>query len=505
MALLHAPIALLPDGWHREVRMQVGPHGNLLEVTPGARPDPAARRLKGPVLPGVPNVHSHAFQRGMAGWAEAPPAAPHRGGHGPGSGLRGGGLRAGPSRGLGRGSRGHPPHAPANFWEWREIMYRFAAAVTPDEMEAIALHLYVEMLQAGYTSVGEFHYLQNAPGGEPYELRSLTARRLLSAACRAGVGITLLPAVYLTADFGGESPLPGQLPFLLDPQGLGRVLEELAHDFRETPDARGGVALHSLRAVPPPMLEEALAVREAFLPGGPVHLHIAEQRREVAACLSWSGARPVEWLLDNAPVGPDWCLVHCTHATPDELQGVARSGAVVGICPTTEANLGDGIFPLHPYLAARGALAIGSDSHVSVSPVEELRWLEYGQRLLREERNVAAGAGRPRGDPGGPARSTGGSLFRMAVSGGSRALGRPVGRLEAGSRSDLVVLDGDDPELDGLADDRILDLVLFSGNRSRVREVMVGGRWVVEEGRHPLAEEAAVGFREAVRGLRARV
>lgn len=454
MHTLYAPRALLPDGWAADVLLSVDGDGTLSGVVPGADAD-AAESLAGPVVPGIPNLHSHAFQRGMAGLAE---------------------RAAGDD----------------TFWGWRDAMYRFLQAVGPDELEAIAEHLYVEMLEAGYTSVAEFHYLHLDPAGERYDDPAELARRIIAAARRAGIGLTLLPVLYRTAGFGGESPGEGQRRFVLavdDYVGLARGLRA---DLAGDPDAAVGVAPHSLRAVPPDALAELCDAAEAMDGPVPVHIHAAEVEAEVEACLAWSGARPVEWLLDHAPVDGRWCVVHATHVDGDELRRLAGSGAVVGLCPTTEANLGDGLFPLPPYLDAGGRLGIGSDSHVSVSPVEELRWLEYGQRLSLERRAVAASEARP---------SPGGALVRACLDGGRRAVGRAVGRIAPGSRADLVVLDGDHVDFTAREGDDILDAWIFSGNRSAVREVRVGGRPVVREGRHPRAPETARAFREALRRI----
>ncbi|HSR43385.1 MAG TPA: formimidoylglutamate deiminase, partial [Longimicrobiales bacterium] len=346
--------ALLPGGWARDVLLEVDGEGVLARVAPDGAAD--AERIPGVVLPGVPNLHSHAFQRGMAGVAE----------------------RRGPDR--------------DTFWSWRETMYRFLGRLGPDDVQAIAAQLYVEMLGAGYTSVAEFHYLHHGPDGTPYEDRAEISLRLVEAAREAGIGLTLLPAVYTAGGFGGRPPEDGQRRFLLDEEGALGLLEALRPRADDDPRLGLGLALHSLRAVPPNTLAAAVEAALGLDPTMPIHIHVAEQEREVEACLAWSGARPVAWLLDHAPVSRGWCLVHCTHLSDAEVERLAASGAVVGLCPTTEANLGDGIFPLADFLGSGGRFGIGSDSHVSVSPVEELRWLEYAQRLLRRERNVAPGA-----------------------------------------------------------------------------------------------------------------
>jgi formimidoylglutamate deiminase len=455
MTVLFAESALLPGGWASGVRLEVAGNGDLSAVTAGAHAD-GAERLAGPVVPGMPNLHSHAFQRAMAGLAE----------------------RAGPSD--------------DSFWTWREVMYDFVGRLSPDHMEAIAAQLYAEMLKAGYTAVGEFHYLHHGPDGSPYDDPCETSQRIIAAAKATGIGLTHLPVLYAHGGFGGAPANRGQRRFLHDADGFMAVVETLAARHGHDPQVRIGMALHSLRAVTPELIAETVARLDGRDAAAPVHIHIAEQRREVDECLAWSGARPVEWLLANAAVSRRWCLVHATHMSGEESLALARSGAVAGLCPTTEANLGDGLFPLFAYMAAGGALGVGSDSHISVSPVEELRWLEYGQRLLGQRRNIT-----PMGDGG----SVGAGLWRAALAGGAQALGRPIGALEAGARADLLVLDGDHPQLAGRSADLLLDSLVFSGNANPVRDVMVGGNWVVREGRHHDEEAIAARYRKTVAAL----
>jgi formimidoylglutamate deiminase len=450
--------ALLPGGWAQQVRLSVDASGTLTKVEPDASPRAGDERVHGIALPGLANLHSHAFQRALAGLTE------RRGGD-----------------------------AADTFWSWREAMYAFLARLGPDDVEAIASQLYVEMLQAGYTAVAEFHYLHRAPGGATYYDPAEMSRRIAAAADQTGVGLTLLPAVYMTGDFGGQPLSEGQRRFEMDPAGVARLLDALAPEFRVDGGGRRlGLALHSLRAVPPAALREAVAEVRRRDPDAPVHIHAAEQRREVEACLSWSGARPVEWLLEQADVDARWCLVHATHVTAGEVVRLARSHAVAGLCPTTEANLGDGLFPLEHHLAAGGLIGVGSDSHVSVSPVEELRWLEYGQRLVSGARNVASGF---------PHASTGRSLFEAAVRGGAQALGLGAGALESGRRADVVVLDAEHPALVERSGDALLDSWLFAGTRSVVRDVMAAGRWVVRDGHHPLEEDVLARYRHTMHRL----
>ena len=449
MTVLFAESALLPGGWARDVRLTVDDAtGDLAAVEPGADPS-GAERLDGPVLPGMPNLHSHAFQRAMAGLAEA------------------------------------AEHDPGSFWSWRQIMYRFAQALTPDDLAVIATQLQIEMLKSGYTAVAEFHYLHNAPDGRPYDDPAALSRALLAAAGRSGIGMTLLPVLYQTGGFGGQAPGEDQRRFILPTDRFLSLVADLTGATAGDGQFRVGVAPHSLRAVPPGALTELLA---GIDPSAPVHIHIAEQVREVEECLAWSGARPVEWLLRHQPVDRRWCLVHATHLTPQERDGLAGCGAVAGLCPTTEANLGDGLFPLEAFQAAGGIWGIGSDSHISISPIEELRWLEYGRRLSTLRRNVAAR----------PGQSTGAALWSRALDGGAIACGRRIGALRPGHRADLLVLDGDHPLTYGRSGDRLVDALVFAGNANLVRHVLVGGRWRVRDGRHAAETEAATAYRRVL-------
>lgn len=450
-----AETALLPSGWAANVRFDVDDGGALAAVTPGAPPQ-GAERLAGVAVPGMADVHSHAFQRAMAGLAE----------------------RAGPEG--------------DNFWSWREVMYRFLARLTPHDVEAIATQLYVELLKHGYTAVGEFHYLHNDPRGETYENHGELAERIVEAAGSAGIGLTLLPVLYQTGNFGGAPATEGQRRFCLPTDDFLALVHRLGHRHRRDPQVRIGIAPHSLRAVTPDVLKAALDGFAAMDRTAPIHIHAAEQTREVDDCVAWSGQRPVEWLLTQAPVDARWCLVHCTHMTAAETTALAASGAAAGLCPTTEANLGDGLFPLPAYLAAGGRFGIGTDSNVATSPVEELRWLEYGQRLAARARNLAEtniGA------------STGARLYKAALAGGAQALGRPIGALAPGLRADIVVLDPEHPALAGRTGDVLLDSWIFSGNTTPVRDVMVGGHWVVRDTHHSHEDQAAADYRRTVARL----
>ena len=435
------------EGWQADAVLGVGGDGRVLEAAAGA-----SESIGRWVLPGMPNLHSHAFQRAMAGLAE----------------------RKG--------------RADDSFWSWRETMYAFAAAIGPDELKAVAAQLYVEMLKAGYTQVCEFHYLHHQPDGTPYGQPAAMSLALIEAAREAGIALTLLPVLYISGGFDGRALTARQRRFGHTVDGYLRLLEALRK--HESDDLRVGIALHSLRAVPEQAMREVLASDAAK--ACPIHIHIAEQIGEVQDCLATRGARPVEWLFAHAEVDARWCLVHATHLTEAETVRIARSGAVAGLCPATEANLGDGLFPLADYLDAVGTLGIGSDSHISISPVEELRWLEYGQRLHTRHRNIAA---RHEGD------SVGETLWRAALRGGAQAAGLPIGKLGDGARADLIVLDDNSLLLAARDTRSVLDSFLFSGNTPLVRDVMVGGRWQVRGFHHRDEERIAARYRNVVERL----
>ena len=473
--VLHARHAWLPGGWADDVRIEIdrGRHlaGALLDVRAGATEE-GAEWIGGWVVPGMPNLHSHAFQRAMSGLAER---------------------------------RGH---AEDSFWTWREVMYAFAGRIGPDDLRAIASQLYVEMLKAGYTHVCEFHDLHHQPDGRPYADPATMSLALIDAAREAGIGLTLLPTLYMSGGFDGRPLGERQRRFGHDVDGFLRLVERLR--LGEDSRLRIGMALHSLRAVPEDALRAVLDGLAGLPPARsgipvsmmPIHIHIAEQVGEVEDCLAVRGARPVEWLLDHAPVDARWCLVHATHLDAAETRRLAARGAVAGLCPTTEANLGDGLFPLKDYLDAGGIIGIGSDSHISVSPVEDLRWLEYGQRLVTRQRNVAADAAQP---------STGGKLFAQTLLGGTRASGMALGRIEGGdaalpsigSRADLLVLDERAPLLAGRGREHLLDSWIFAGNAPLVRDVMVDGDWVVRDFRHRDETRIAARYRAVVTRLMA--
>lgn len=447
MTTLFASRALLPNGWADDVRITIV-DGRIAGAETGALPQPGDER-HAILLPAMPNLHSHAFQRAMAGLAEV---------RGPGA---------------------------DSFWSWREVMYRFALAMTPDQMEAVAAQLYVEMLEAGFSRVGEFHYLHHAPDGSPYADIGEMAGRIASAAQETGIGLTLLPVLYAHSGFGGLAPNAGQRRFINDIDSFARLLEASRKAVAGIPTAVLGIAPHSLRAVTPGELSLVLELA----PEGPVHIHVAEQTAEVDACLAWSGARPVEWLLDQAPVDGRWCLIHATHMTNAETTRMAKSGAVAGLCPVTEANLGDGIFSAPLFLERGGRFGIGSDSNVLIGVPDELRQLEYSQRLALRQRNVLAA----------PGQSNGRALLDAALTGGAQALGVSGAGIAVGAPADLVTLD---TQFGSASGDSILDCWIFA-NGARVDCVYVAGRKLVSDGKHVARDAIAARFRDAMLRLQA--
>ena len=444
---------MLPSGWADNVLIVVGDDGVIASVATNMS-DVAAERLNGPVVPGMPNLHSHAFQRAMAGLTQ----------------------RAGPEG--------------DSFWAWRELMYRFLARLTPDDVEAIATRLYIEMLEAGYTSVTEFHYLHHDPEGKTYANPVEMAERIRAAADSAGIGLTLLPVFYAHSNFGGLAPAAGQRRFITDTEQFSRMLDAISKSLANHPMHRLGVAPHSLRAVAPDELQRLLELRDDLDTAMPVHIHAAEQQKEVDDCIVALGARPVQWLLDNNSVDERWCLIHATHMDRSETGALAASRAVAGLCPTTEGDLGDGLFSAKSFLAGDGRFGIGGDSHVNVDPFLELRLFEYGQRIKYEQRNVFRLA---------RAESFGGRLYRAACGGGAQASGQRIGAIAAGHRADWIVLDQADAI--GQHGDALLDSAIFGPLRAPIGDVMVGGRWHVRDGVHPRHAEIAARYAITLRRL----
>lgn len=450
MSTLHFGSALLPSGWADDVQVILTDQ-TITKVTAGVAPGPHDER-HALAIPGMASLHSHAFQRGMAGLAE---------------------------------TRGDSTDT---FWTWRETMYRFALEMTPEDTEAVAALLYVEMLERGYTRVGEFHYLHHDHDGSPYANPAEMAARIARAAEVSGIGLTLLPSFYAHGSFGGAAPHAGQRRFICSVDQFARLLDAARGAIRALPGANVGIAPHSLRAVTP----DELAAIAPLAEGGPLHIHAAEQIREVEECLAWSGRRPVEWLLEHAAVDRRWCLIHATHMTEAETAALAGNGAVAGLCPVTEASLGDGIFPASEFVGAGGRFGIGTDSNILIGVADELRQLEYGQRLKHRQRNVLSA------DPG---ISTGRALFDGALAGGAQALAQPIVGLKEGARADIVTLDTTHPSLAGRRGDAVLDGWIFAANAGAVASVWAGGNKVVEHGRHRLRERARDTFNTAMRRL----
>jgi formimidoylglutamate deiminase len=445
MTTIHARKALLPEGWADEVRLDIE-DGRVRAVTTGVG---AAEDALGCLVPGLCNAHSHAFQRALAGHTEQ-----------------------------------RSPAGRDNFWSWRERMYALAGRVSAAALEAIACQVYCEMLGAGYTSVAEFHYLHRDPAGDSGSDAMFEA--IVAAAEQAGIRLTYVPVHYERAGFEDPAPTAQQAGFAMS------IDEFLGHYRRVAERASAtvniGIGAHSLRAVAPGSLEQIAAVAGDAVP---MHIHVAEQRREVEQCYSSYGRRPVRWLLENFVLGGNWSLVHATHMDDEEVTDLARSGAVAVLCPSTEANLSDGLFPLHGYLSAGGRIAIGSDSHISMNPFEELRWLEYGQRLAALSRNIVSLRD----------SHVGSELFGRALEGGALAAGQSVAGIQVGAPADLVALADDDPMLAGHDDDSRLDALVFSGYPLPIERVMVNGQWRVIDGRHVERDGARQAFAAALAQL----
>jgi len=427
--------ALTTGGWARDVRIVVA-DGSIASLTEGAE-RAGAEHIAGIAVPGLPNVHCHAFQRAMAGLAE----------------------RRGPET--------------DSFWTWRDVMYRFLARLSPDHVEAIAAFAYMEMLETGSTAVGEFHYLHHDVDGRPYADLGEMAARIAAASAAAGIGLTLLPSFYAHGGFGGAPPAAGQRRFLNDPDRFLKLVERTSAIVKDLPAARVGIAPHSLRAVTP----ESLFMVCRAAADAPIHIHAAEQVKEVEDSLAALRRRPIEWLLENTGLDSRWCVIHATHMNEQEVRALAASRAAAGLCPITEASLGDGIFNGPDYLRAGGLFGIGSDSNIQIDAAAELRQLEYEQRLVHHARNVMTCH---------QGESTGRRLFSTALAGGAQALQLPIGALAPGLRADIVLLDHEHPDLASRSGDRWLDAWIFVAGRGAVKTVLVGGEMVVEAGRHKM-------------------
>lgn len=449
-----------PTGWLSPGYLEVGDDGTILSVSAAQPAAGAVEKLRGFGVPGLSNLHSHAFQRALAGRTEFVTAA----------------------------------RAEDNLWTWRKEMYRLVDRLTPEDYEAIAALVYLEMLQFGMTAMCEFHYVHHLPGGKTHANPAEMSDRLIAAADTAGLGLTLLPVLYAHGGIG--KPVAGtQQRFVHAVDDYLELIDTLRGRRKDRRNLHIGLALHSLRAVTPDEARAALAGMRAMDPDARLHIHVSETTHEVDEVKAGLGARPVQWLLDTVGLGPNWCLVHATHLDDSEISGLARSGAVAGICPLTEATMGDGFFPLVEYHGGGGAWGIGTDSHYSTSTAEELRILECGKRLELRRRNVIA---RPEA---GREVHTGRLLFDTALAGGERASGQGGGAIVAGRRADLVMLDPDAHPLLGHGSATVLDGWILGGTENPVRDVMVAGQWVIRDRRHPLEEAIRDGFRKAMAEL----
>lgn len=452
--VIWARSALTENGWQSDVTVEIDDSGRITSVTPGTAPRHPGNRI---LLPAAANLHSHGFQRAMAGLSE---------------------YRTSSKR--------------DSFWTWRELMYRFLAKLTPDDVESITAFAQVEMLEAGFASVAEFHYLHNGVGGTAYADRAELSNRIIMAARSTGIGLTLLPVFYERGGGDGRPLAGNQLRFANTLDSYLRLVELVQASLEQLcADAKVGVAPHSLRAVDPQSLSRLVA----FLPGAPHHMHIAEQAGEVDEIVSALGARPVRWLLHNHDIDESWCLVHCTHMEPDESAALAASGAVAGLCPVTEANLGDGMFGAVRFSAHGGRFGVGSDSNIRISLAEELRLLEYGQRLKWQSRAVLAD----------PIRSTGRVLYDAATRNGAAALGRDAGVIRPGLLADLVACDADAVDLAGRRGDAVLDAFIFACRDRPISDVWSAGRHVVSDGRHIHRQTIEANYRRAITKLMERI
>ena len=455
MKYLFAETALLPDGWATNVRVKIDDAGRVGAVEPESQPQAGDTVLTGRVLlPAPSNLHSHAFQRALAGLTEA------------------------------RGATGQD-----SFWTWRQLMYKFVDALTPEQVEAIAALSQIEMMESGYACVGEFHYLHHQNGGRPYDDPAELSRRIIAAAGETGIGLTLLPVFYSQGGIGGRALEGGPLRFRNDLDGFAviwsgarRAIEKLGEDHAL------GIAPHSLRAVSKFDLNQ---LAETY-PEGPIHIHISEQAAEIQEVTAAYGQPPIAWLFANAAVDNNWCLVHATHMNDDEITLLASSGAVVGLCPVTEANLGDGIFPANEFLNRGGSIGLGTDSNIAIDLVQEMRTLEYSQRLRDQARSVLCEK----------EKSTGRYLFDEICRGGAQATGRHNGKIAPGAWADFMALDGNALSIAGLKEDRLLDAWVFASKGQMVSDVWSAGRHMVKEGRHINRHGIEKRFRKTMRELR---
>ncbi len=447
--------AFLGDSWAENVRIEIDNHGDIINYQSDSKTN-GARIVQGTLLPGMTNLHSHAHQRAMAGLAEKASTSSSN---------------------------------QDSFWTWRTTMYHYLERIQPDDLNAIANQLYLEMLQFGYTGVGEFQYLHHNIDGNPYQDRAEMTKQCHQAAIETGIAFTALPVLYAYGGFGTQSASDGQKRFLNNADQFADIVNSLDQEIIKSTNSSLGIAPHSLRAVDQKLLELTLSICPQV---EIIHIHVAEQLKEIEDCLTWSKQRPIEWLLNHYDVNQKWCLIHATHMTKAETESLANSGAVAGLCPTTEANLGDGFFNAGQYFSLDGCWGIGSDSHISISPFEELRWLEYGQRLLTNQRNVLNSKDQP---------STGRHLYQQALRGGAQSTARKTGMIKPGYRADFVVIDDEHPRLYGRSQDDLIDSLIFSGNDNPVKDVYVGGVKVIDNGQHKNEQNIQQNFRSTIKRL----
>jgi len=444
---LYAEKVLVGNQWQANKTLHINANGYINDITDGKASDSAS--IKGAVVPGMVNCHSHAFQRAFAGFSEY------------------------------RGNKAD------SFWSWRDIMYRFVAKMSPEDAHKVAKYLYLEMLKAGYTSVAEFHYLHHQVGGKFYDDPAEMSHQVINGAKEAGIAITQLPVLYTYAGFGEQAPSEEQGRFIHQIDEFKLLLESLHSSYKNEETVGLGIAPHSLRAVSESQLKEIVPFIRSLDSNAPIHIHIAEQLKEVEDCLKFYGKRPVEWLMDNLEMDRNWCLIHATHLTEDETLDLAKSGAVAGICPTTEANLGDGIYPTERYLEQGGRFAIGSDSHIAVNVADELRTLEYAQRLTTHQRAVLVSE---------ECNSVGQYLYSHAAKEGASTVNQNVGEIAIGKRADFVVLDCNHPSLYLKEGSFILDTAIFACNSMPVKDVMVAGDWKIQDRLHKNEKEITLEY-----------
>ncbi|MBV1909253.1 MAG: formimidoylglutamate deiminase [Kangiellaceae bacterium] len=457
---LYAENVLIGSQWKSDITLSLDASGYIESIVKGKIS--GSTIIKEPVIPGMPNCHSHAFQRAFAGYSEY------------------------------RNFDAHGQPAKDSFWSWRDIMYRLVAKMAPQDLNAIATFLYVEMLKAGYTSVAEFHYLHHQAGGGTYNDPAEMSHQIILAAQGAGIGLTHLPVLYSYAGFGELAPSAAQGRFIHGTEQYLRLIEALHKEYHADANFKLGIAPHSLRAVSDNQLDEIVSNIRSIDSRAPIHIHIAEQIQEVEDCKSFYGSRPVEWLLNNHDLDQHWCLIHATHLSKSEQNNLSMSQAVAGICPTTEANLGDGIFPTQAFLAEGGNFAIGSDSHIAINVADEIRLLEYAQRLITHQRSVLTTIGMP---------SVGQYLYAKAAKDGAAAISQDVGEIAVGKRADLVVLDLENPSLYNKVGSQYLDAAIFACNQLPVKDVYVAGKKVIDNGRHLLELQANENYKKVLDGL----